>query len=118
MAKAEHRIEECLERAKSGAGLAEYQVRNWVGWHHHQTLSLLATWFATQEDRRGKKYTPALTMPTVQTVLAALLCCPSTAARQLTSAATARQLQRNEIAYAYHWKSRKRLPPLRFNQRK
>jgi SRSO17 transposase len=55
VAKAEHRIEECLERAKSGAGLAEYQVRNWVGWHHHQTLSLLATWFLTQEDRRGKK---------------------------------------------------------------
>jgi SRSO17 transposase len=55
VAKAEHRIEECLQRAKSDAGLAEYQVRNWIGWHHHQTLSLLATWFLTQEDRRGKK---------------------------------------------------------------
>ena len=55
VAKAEHRIEECLERAKSDAGLAEYQVRNWIGWHHHQTLSLLAAWFLTQEDRRGKK---------------------------------------------------------------
>lgn len=53
--KAEHRIEECLERAKSEAGLAEYQVRTWIGWHHHQTLSLLATWFLTQETRRGKK---------------------------------------------------------------
>jgi SRSO17 transposase len=55
VAKAEHRIEECLERAKSDAGLAQYQVRNWIGWHHHQTLSLLAAWFLTQEDRRGKK---------------------------------------------------------------
>jgi len=55
VAKAEHRIEECLERAKSEAGLAQYQVRNWVGWHHHQTLSFLATWFLTQENRRGKK---------------------------------------------------------------
>jgi SRSO17 transposase len=55
VAKAEHRVEECLERAKSDAGLAEYQVRNWMGWHHHQTLSLLAAWFLTQEDRRGKK---------------------------------------------------------------
>ena len=55
VAKAEHRIEECLERAKSEAGLAEYQVRTWEGWHHHQTLSLLATWFLTQETRRGKK---------------------------------------------------------------
>jgi len=55
VAKAEHRIEECLQRAKSEAGLAQYQVRNWIGWHHHQTLSLLAAWFLTQEDRRGKK---------------------------------------------------------------
>ena len=55
VAKAEHRIEECLGRAKSDAGLAQYQVRNWIGWHHHQTLSLLAAWFLTQEDQRGKK---------------------------------------------------------------
>jgi len=55
VAKAEHRIEECLERAKSDAGLAQYQVRNWIGWHHHQTLSLLAAWFLTKEDQRGKK---------------------------------------------------------------
>ena len=52
--KAEHRIEECLKRAKSEAGLADYQVRTWEGWHHHQALSLLATWFLTQETRRGK----------------------------------------------------------------
>jgi SRSO17 transposase len=55
VAKAEHRIEDGLKRAKSEAGLAEYQVRTWEGWHHHQTLSLLATWFLTQETRRGKK---------------------------------------------------------------
>jgi SRSO17 transposase len=58
VAKAEHRIEECLERAKSEAGLAEYQIRTWEGWHHHQTLSLLATWFLTKEARRGKNLDP------------------------------------------------------------
>jgi SRSO17 transposase len=52
--KAEHRIEECLQRAKGQAGLADYQVRTWEGWHHHQTLSLLAAWFLTQETGRGK----------------------------------------------------------------
>jgi SRSO17 transposase len=58
VAKAEHRIEECLERAKGEAGLADYQVRNWPGWHRHQTLSLLAAWFLTEETRRGKNRDP------------------------------------------------------------
>jgi SRSO17 transposase len=30
--KAEHRVEECLKRAKSEAGLGDYQVRTWEGW--------------------------------------------------------------------------------------
>jgi len=55
---AEHRIEECLRRAKGEAGLGQYQVRTWNGWHHHQTLTLLATWFLTQETLRGKKNRP------------------------------------------------------------
>lgn len=50
------RIEECFERAKGEAGLAHYEVRSWAGWHHHMTLSMLATWFLTLEARRvGKK---------------------------------------------------------------
>jgi SRSO17 transposase len=53
--KAEHRIGECLKQATSAAGLADYQVRTWEGWHHHQCLSLLAAWFLTEEARRGKK---------------------------------------------------------------
>lgn len=56
--KAAHRVEECLERAKGEAGLADYQVRNWTAWHHHQTLSLLAAWFLNQETRRGKNPDP------------------------------------------------------------
>jgi SRSO17 transposase len=52
--KAEHRVEECFRRAKSEAGLGDYQVRNWLAWHHHQTLALLAAWFLNQETRRGK----------------------------------------------------------------
>ncbi len=50
-----HRIEEAIKRGKSQAGLADYEVRNWRGWHHHQILSLMATWFLTQETQRGKK---------------------------------------------------------------
>lgn len=55
VATAEHRIAECLQRSKSEAGLADYEVRHWTGWHHHQTLSFLATWFLVTETERGKK---------------------------------------------------------------
>jgi SRSO17 transposase len=58
VAKLAHRVEECIERGKGEAGLADYQVRNWIGWHHHQTLSLLAAWFLNQETRRGKNPDP------------------------------------------------------------
>jgi SRSO17 transposase len=60
VAKAEHRIEECFERAKGEAGLADYQGRNWIAWHPHQTLALLAAWFLTQETRRGKNPDPCV----------------------------------------------------------
>jgi SRSO17 transposase len=58
VAKAEHRVEECLQRSKSEAGLADYEVRHWRGWQQHQTLSLLATWFLVRETARGKKMDP------------------------------------------------------------
>ncbi len=53
--KAEHRIEDGFQRAKSEAGLSEYEVRTWSGWHHHQILSLIALWFLILETRQGKK---------------------------------------------------------------
>lgn len=42
-----HHIEDCFRRAKSEAGLADYEVRTWQGWHHHQALSLVAVFFLT-----------------------------------------------------------------------
>jgi SRSO17 transposase len=36
------RVEECLELSKGECGLDEYEVRSWVGWHRHVTLSLFA----------------------------------------------------------------------------
>jgi SRSO17 transposase len=51
-----HRMEEQLEEGKSEVGLSHYEVRSWVGWHHHMTLSLLALWFVQVERwRLGKK---------------------------------------------------------------
>jgi SRSO17 transposase len=52
-----HRVEQLLEEGKGEVGLGQYEVRSWVGWHHHMTLSLLALWFLAFERQRqgGKK---------------------------------------------------------------
>ena len=114
VATAEHRIEECLRRAKGEAGLADYQVRNWIAWHHHQTLSLLAAWFLNKETRAGKKKTPALTLPQLRQLLSGLIDAhletklPASLCRRST-----RWLQRNEQARFYNYHSRNILPPLK-----
>lgn len=58
-----HYVEEALRTAKGDAGLAEYEVRSWVGWHHHITLSLLAMYFLVREKNRFKK-NPCADRPT------------------------------------------------------
>ncbi len=68
VSRAAHRVEECFRRAKSEAGLGEYQVRNWRGWHHHQTLSLLAAWFLNRETRRVKNRDPGVDVAAVEAV--------------------------------------------------
>jgi SRSO17 transposase len=47
-----HGAEEVLQAGKGEVGLGHYEVRSWVGWHHHVTLSLLALWFLILEKRR------------------------------------------------------------------
>lgn len=59
VALAAHRIEEAIKRGKSEAGLSHYEVRTWLGWHHHQVLSLIAAWFLVREAQRGKKVDPS-----------------------------------------------------------
>ncbi len=95
-----------------------YEVRNWKGWHHHQILSLLATWFLVTEARRGKEWTPAITVPQIRQGISAILhrlCGCATPAR-ITRERELR-LRRNELARLYHWKQRNRLAPLNINKR-
>jgi len=51
-----HGVEEVLRDGKGEVGLGQYEVRSWVGWHHHMTMSLLALWYLTRHQRRlGEK---------------------------------------------------------------
>jgi len=38
-------VESAIQESKSELGLDHYEVRGWVGWHHHTTMTLLAHHF-------------------------------------------------------------------------
>lgn len=51
-------IETCFQMAKGQAGLADYEVRSWDGWHRHVTLSMLALAFLAAVRARTAEATP------------------------------------------------------------
>jgi SRSO17 transposase len=48
-------IETAIEECKGGLGLDHYEVRSWLGWHHHMTMCLLAHHFLVRTQLRLKK---------------------------------------------------------------
>jgi len=50
-------IELCFEEAKGETGLDQYEVRHWLGWHRHITLSMVAhawlAWIRQKKTRAG-----------------------------------------------------------------
>lgn len=48
-------IETAIEECKGGLGMDHYEVRTWLGWHHHITLCLLAHHFLVHTQHRLKK---------------------------------------------------------------
>jgi SRSO17 transposase len=73
-------IEECFEQARQLTGLDEYEVRSWIGWYRHITLSMLAMAMLTvirakarSPSRRKKARRPIpLTVSEIRTLLVAL----------------------------------------------
>ncbi len=105
-------IEASFKRGKGEAGMDEYQVRTWQGWHHHMALSLIAVWFLIGETHRGQQLTPALTLPQVRYGLSVLLLETFlTLGVSSIGRHVQRQLMRNELARFYHHRTRNYLPP-------
>jgi SRSO17 transposase len=51
-------VEECFESAKGEVGLDQYEVRSWVGWYRHITLSMIAHSFLVITKNRIFESTP------------------------------------------------------------
>jgi SRSO17 transposase len=109
-ASARQWIEDCFERAKGKVGLDHYEVRSWIGWHHHMTLCLLALYFLVLEQRRLNARTPAMTLQQSADAIGELLRNPDIDLHSLAHKITHR-LCRNEQSRIDHWKKFNRLPP-------
>lgn len=66
-------VERALEDAKSEAGLDQYEVRGWLGWHHHMTMTLMAMLFLLQLTLRFREKAPLLTLQDAREILETFL---------------------------------------------
>jgi SRSO17 transposase len=108
------RIEEDFQRAKGEVGLADYEVRSWIGWHHHMTLAMLAQFFLVVEQGRLGELTPAITVQQVAVALEEFVLNPEADPQRVAKKIT-HQLKRNEQSRISHWRvNADRLPPPRF----
>ena len=108
-----HRIEEFFGAGKGEAGLGHYEVRSWVGWHHHMTSAMVAMWFPSSERRRVGGKTPAVTLSQLRQIFTRLLRSPPSTAEEIAAEVT-RVLRRNEESRIYHWhKATGKFPPRR-----
>jgi SRSO17 transposase len=66
-------VETTIEECKGELGFDHYEVRGWVGWHHHTTMTLLAHHFLVRLRVEMGAEAPALTVSQVRQLLQVVL---------------------------------------------
>ncbi len=66
-------VEQSLRNGKSEAGMGDYQLRLWLGWHHHMAMVMLAMLFMFEVRREHKEDLSLLSCHDVVEVLRVLL---------------------------------------------
>lgn len=73
MSHSRYWMERAIQDAKGEAGLAEYELRSWRGWHHHITMTILAMLFLLELQLDWKPKAPNLTFRDVREILEVIL---------------------------------------------
>ncbi len=66
-------IETIFEEAKGEVGMDHYEMRSWIGWHHHMLLVSLAHHFLVRLRIQLQELAPALTIYQVRLLLCSVL---------------------------------------------
>jgi SRSO17 transposase len=98
-------IESIFEESKGEVGMDHYEMRSWLGWHHHMLLVSLAHHFLVRLRILFQEQAPALTIYQVRILLCSVL--PSFVSDIQSALDRVRYYQqRNFIAYRSHRKKR------------
>lgn len=100
-------VETTIEECKSELGLDQYEVRNWTGWHHHFTLTMLSHLLLVRLRVQLGDDAPALTVSQVRQLLQVVLPQREFDAQAAIDALERTQRQ-NYAAYRSHRKRRLR----------
>ena len=107
-------VERNFRDAKSEVGLADYQVRGWLGWHHHVSLVMLGMLFLMKEKLLyvPPKDTPELTAGDIVFVLERLLPRRGSSKGEVFEMLETRRLKREHDQRRRREKTARERPPL------
>ena len=73
MSHSRYWMERAIQDAKGEAGLDEYELRSWQGWHHHMTMTILSMLILLELQLDWKSKAPELTLQDVREILEVIL---------------------------------------------
>lgn len=73
MSASRYWIERAIQDAKGEGGMTDYEVRGWLGWHHHMTMTFLAMLFLLMVALDMKHKAPMLTVQDVREILEVIM---------------------------------------------